>query len=84
MYGALDPVTYRSISGFIIKLCHAPIVWYSKKQTTTAQSTAEAEFISANICSRSLMWRRQFLSDLRSPQISPSIIQEDNANCIAI
>jgi hypothetical protein len=81
---ANDPITYRSISGFIIKLCNAPIVWYSKKQTTTAQSTAEAEFISANICSRSVIWLRQFLSDPRSPQIGPTIIFEDNASCIAI
>jgi hypothetical protein len=81
---ANDPITYRSISGFTIKLCNAPIVWYSKKQTTTAQSTAEAEFISANICARSVVWLRLFLSDLGSPQISPTTIHEDKASCIAI
>jgi hypothetical protein len=52
---ANDPVQYRSISGFIMLLCNAPVIWYSKKQTTTAQSTAEAEFIAANICSRILL-----------------------------
>lgn len=44
---ANNPEKARSISGFGITLCPGPVVWHSKKNT--AQSTAEAEFIDANV-----------------------------------
>ena len=81
---ANDPEKARSISGFGITLCSGPVVWHSKKQTTTAQSTAEAEFIAANICSRTVIWVRQLLADLGFAQTKPTIIFEDNQSCIAI
>jgi hypothetical protein len=74
----------RSISGFGIMLCSGPVVWYSKKQTTTAQSTTEAEFIAANICTRTVVWLRHLLSSLQYSPNKPTVIHEDNQSCIAI
>ena len=74
----------KSISGYGIKLCNGPIIWYSKRQSTTAQSTAEAEYISANMCARTLVWLRQLLSCLGFPPTGPTTIYEDNQSCIAI
>jgi hypothetical protein len=65
-------------------LCNAPVIWYSKKQTTTAQSTAEAEFIAANICSRMTIWLLHLLAELGCAQSGPTIIHEDNEGCIRI
>ena len=42
-----DPSTRRSVSGFVYTLTSGSIAWASKMQTVTAQSTAEAEYISA-------------------------------------
>ena len=81
---ANDPEQARSISGFGIMLCSGPVVWYSKKQSTTAQSTAEAEYISANICTRTVVWLRNLLWDLGFRQQKPTIIHEDNQSRIAI
>jgi hypothetical protein len=78
------PTTSRSISGYLILLCNGPVVWYSKKQSTTAQSTAEAEFISANICARMVVWMRKFLADLSISQVNPTTIFEDNEACISL
>ena len=74
----------KSISGYGMKLCNGPIIWYSKRQSTTAQSTAEAEYISANMCARTLVWLRQLLSCLGFPPTGPTTIYEDNQSCIAI
>jgi hypothetical protein len=81
---AKDPVKSRSISGFVITLCGAAISWHSKLQSTVAQSTAEAEFIAANLCARIVVWIRQLLQDLGVKLEGPTIINEDNQSCIAI
>jgi hypothetical protein len=74
----------KSISGYGMKLCNGPIIWYSKRQSTTAQSTAEAEYISANMCARALVWLSQLLSCLGFPPTGPTTIYENNQSCIAI
>ena len=81
---AQDPEKARSTSGIIIKICNGPIVWHSKKQSTTAQSTAEAEYIALNVCSRMVVWVRQFLSCLGFPCTQPTLVHEDNLSAISI
>jgi hypothetical protein len=81
---ANDPEQARSISGFGIKMCNGPVVWYSKKQSTTALSTAEAEYIAACMCAKIVTWLRQLLADLGHPQLTSTILHEDNQSCIAL
>lgn len=81
---AQDPISARSVSGFIVMMCNGPIAWYSKKQTTTAQSSAESELIALNACTRTSIWLRHLLTDLFCAPISPTIILEDNQSCIQI
>jgi hypothetical protein len=50
----------------------------SRKQGSIAQSTAEAEYISASAVSREAMWLRKLLSDLFSVQLEPTVIHCDN------
>jgi hypothetical protein len=71
---ANDPIQARSISGFVIMICNGSVVWYSKKQSTTAQSTAEAEYIALNMCTRMVVWLRQFLHSLDIILPSPTPI----------
>ncbi|MBW0538973.1 hypothetical protein O181_078688 [Austropuccinia psidii MF-1] len=44
----------KSISGNVGMVFGNPISWLSKPQTIIAQSTAEAEFVSMNVCSKQL------------------------------
>ena len=37
----------KSTSGFVVLLAGGAVSWYSKKQTTIAQSTADAEYVAA-------------------------------------
>jgi hypothetical protein len=40
------------------------VSWSSKKQTSVALSTAEAEYVAAGQCCAQLLWMRQTLQDL--------------------
>jgi hypothetical protein len=79
---AACPITYKSISGHAFVLGGGAISWYSKKQATTAQSTAEAEYISANEAAREAVWIRRLLNDLGQRQRGPTQLYEDNQSCI--
>ena len=74
--------TGKSNTGFGVKLCNGLVSWYSKKQTTVALSTAEAEYISACSCAKEIAWFRQLLSDMGYNQSAPTVIHEDNQSCI--
>ncbi|GKV29240.1 hypothetical protein SLEP1_g38182 [Rubroshorea leprosula] len=58
--------------------------WNSCKQEVVAQSTAEAEYISAVEASNHAIWLRKMLSDMGQPQFDPSLIYVDNTSTIAI
>jgi hypothetical protein len=72
---------YRSTSGHVIIMNGGPIVWSSKVQKVTAQSTTEAETIAAAECTKEVIYLRGFLKELGFSQESrqPSVIMEDNS-----
>ena len=74
----------KSTSGFVIMKNNGPISWKSKKQTVTAQSTAEAELIALNLASRETAWFRLLMNELGKPTNGPVKIFEDNQSAIAI
>ena len=47
---AANKVTRRSHTGFIIFVNRAPVIWYSKAQTTVESSTFSSEFIALKTC----------------------------------
>lgn len=53
----------KSTSGCLIIFGGNPIYWHCKKQTCVASSTTEAEFISAAIASKELVWIIRMLED---------------------
>ena len=73
----------RSTSGCIIQLVNGPIIWCSKGQTVTAQSTAEAEYIAANVAAREMSWLRYFLNDLGFPCANSLNLYMDNTTAIS-
>ena len=60
------------------------IYWSSKKQSTVALSSTEAEFIAASFAAQELLWIKQLLEDMMIPLHTPIPMFEDNQSCIKI
>jgi len=54
----------RSTTGFVFTLNGGPIAWASKRQSTVAISTAEAEYVAAAMATKEALWLRKLLSAL--------------------
>lgn len=54
----------RSTSGYLFCLGTSCFSWSSRKQETTAQSTAEAEYIAAASAVNRVIWLRKMMMDL--------------------
>lgn len=74
----------RSVSGYVVKLHGATISWATRKQTSVALSTTEAEFMALCQASCEAMWVVNLLKMLDVEVALPVTIYEDNQPCIAI
>lgn len=72
-YGG-DIDTRRSTNGYIFMLNGGPIAWASRKQTCTATSTIQAEYVAASEAAKEANWLSHLLSDIRKA----------NTNCTAM
>lgn len=70
-------LTYRSTSGIVIKFAGAAIVWSSRRQQVVADSTCEAELVSANAASKEIIWLSRLFRELIGYSEIP-ILQVDN------
>ena len=70
----------RSISGYIFYLAGGPISWSSKRQSTVAMSSMEAEYIGQFNAAREGVWIRTFLEELGYRDLikDPLVIKADN------
>uniref|UniRef100_A0A5S6QN45 Reverse transcriptase Ty1/copia-type domain-containing protein n=1 Tax=Trichuris muris TaxID=70415 RepID=A0A5S6QN45_TRIMR len=60
----------KSVTGYVIFLCGAPIAWRSNKQTCIALSTMEAEYVALCDCARQLTWIKEFIEQLGIRQVA--------------
>ena len=75
----------KSISGYIFTCNGGAVSWKSSKQSTTADSTTEAEYIAASDAAKEAVWIRKFVTELGVvPSISsPLALHCDNNGAIA-
>ena len=78
--GCLD--TRLSRSGFLIKVLGGVVSWASKKQSTIAQSTVEAEFQAACLAINEVNWLKQYLEEL-GVQTGEVSLYGDNRGCLS-
>ena len=71
----------RSITGYLVKLNGAAVSWSSKRQTTVACSTAEAEYQAMSATAREMSWIRLLRSELNLP-CSQLVMRCDNQAAI--
>ena len=80
---ARDESNRRSRSGYLLLINSAPIIWSSKLQPATAQSTSEAEFAALQACVREVDWVRGMLKEIGHAQRGPTTVYQDNLGTIS-
>lgn len=80
---ARDCTKRRSRTGYILMINNGPTVWASRLQSSTAQSSTEAEFFSLAACVREIVWVRSLLTDLRLSPTQPTRLFQDNLGAIS-
>ena len=79
-----DKETRRSTSGYVALLNGTAISWASKRQTSVAQSSCEAEYIAASEAVKEAVWIGRFLEELHQTRIYPIPLYCDNQGAIAL
>ena len=79
-----DPDDRKSTAGYVFSLGSGPITWASKKQTSLALSSAEAEYRAVVNASKEAMWLRQILSEFGFQQQHPTTLWCDNQSAIQL
>jgi hypothetical protein len=74
----------RSTLGYVFILAGATVSWSSKKQTSVALLSTEAEYIAGAHTMKELIWLRQLLAGLDLTTNVPTTLLMDNQSAIAI
>ena len=77
-----DKDNRKSITGFIVFLLGAPILWRSKAQASVALSSTEAEFSALSEAAKEIKFLGQVLSSMGIPVKLPVIVRVDNVGAI--
>ena len=76
----------HSITGYYISLTDVgpPISWKSKKQTSVALSTCEAEYMSLSITCQEVIYLTRLANELLPSHVQPAIIRNDNQGALSL
>jgi len=72
----------KSVSGYACMLGGGVVSWSSKKQSTVALSTTEAEYIALTHASKQLIWIRRLLNDIGIKTTNASQLHTDNLSAM--
>ena len=74
--------TRRSTSGYVFSLGGNLISWRTKKQSSVAKSSTEAEIVALSQAIQECLWLRHLLSNLSFTQTNATVIYEDNQGAL--
>jgi transposase InsO family protein len=74
----------RSTTGFVFLISGGAVSWSSKKQTSVALSSTEAEYMAAAAATKEAIWLKTFLSELDFSKTHPITLQIDNQSAILL
>jgi hypothetical protein len=77
-------VDRKSTFGCCFTLVSAMVSWCSRKQSSVASSTAEAEYIALSVAIHEAMWLCKLLTDLFDHEMDPTTIHCDNQSCVKL
>ena len=72
----------RSTSGYVYAIAGGAVSWSSKKQSTTAVSTQEAEYVAIEHGSKEAIWISRIVESINRPSSSTITINSDNEAAI--
>ena len=78
-----DHADRRSTSGYVFQLANGAIAWASRKQSSVALSTWEAEYMALSVATQEVIWLCRLLEEMQSEQQEPTIVWEDNQGAIS-
>jgi hypothetical protein len=79
-----DENDFKSTTGLVFFIGLTIVCWYCSKQTTTAQSSSDAEAIAMNFASKEIVWVRGLLSELGEDIKLPTRMFGDNQAAIML
>lgn len=79
-----DIDTRRSTTGWVGILNGSAVCWSSRKQSVTATSTTEAEFIALCSATKTVKWLRKLSLDMGVHQVGPTPLWCDNQQAISL
>ena len=74
----------KSISGYVFLANMGAITWMSKKQSTIALSTTEAEYVALSEAAREAKWLHHLYGELGFTQVDPITLLGDNDGSISL
>ncbi|KIL57786.1 hypothetical protein M378DRAFT_87411, partial [Amanita muscaria Koide BX008] len=74
----------KSVSGYVFTIAGGAVAWGSKKQTTVALSTAEAEYVAAVHSAKQVMWFKSLFTELDYSLTDIFTIMSDNQAAVSI
>jgi hypothetical protein len=75
---------HKSTSGYVFLAAGGAITWKSKKQTTIALSSTQAEYVALSEAGREACWLRNLYEEMGYRQERPTLIKGDNDGSIAM
>ena len=79
---ASDKRTRKSHTGYVIFVNRAPIIFYSKRQSTVESSTFSSEFIALKTCTESIIALQFKLRMFGVPIDGPAMVLNDNQSAV--
>ncbi|SGY38274.1 BQ5605_C003g01990 [Microbotryum silenes-dioicae] len=79
-----DPVTRRSVLGYVFMCTGGAISWIAKRQTLVTLSSTKAEYVAMSYAAREGIWLHRLLADLGFEQTTPTRLRGDNQSAITL